>query len=295
MLHFIEAFLIIIFSFPLAILPFGLSTKFGELIGLVLFYLWGSRRKIAIDNLKTTLSLGSITISKPPEKIIQEHFRNLGRSFAEIIKIYYGLGKKIVYSVEIDGIENFLSAQSKGKGVLFITGHCGNWELLAIVMSAKFHKIFVVARAINNIYLNKLMEKIREYYGNRVIYKQGALKKILQILKSNGCVGILIDQAVLSDEGYVINFLGRGAWTTKIPALIARKTEAAILPAFIHRTGKRHKIVIHKEVVLSNNSDREQALKEDTERFSKYIEEYIRQHPSEWLWIHRRWKRVERV
>ncbi|NWF75977.1 MAG: lysophospholipid acyltransferase family protein [Nitrospirae bacterium] len=295
LLQLIEAFFIIGFSSPLAILPHGLSLKIGEILGLLLYYLWGSRRKIAINNLKTTLSLNAIAISKPAEKIIQEHFRNLGRSFSEVIKIYYGLGKKIVNSVEIEGIENFLSAQSKGRGVLFVTGHCGNWELMAIVMSAKFQGIAVVARSLNNIYLNKFVEKIREYYGNTVIYKKGALKKILKILNNNDCVGILMDQAVLSDEGYVIDFLGRGAWTTKMPALIARKTGSAVLPAFIHRTDKNHKIVIHKEVVLSTNNDREQALKEDTKRFSEYIEEYIKKHPSEWLWIHRRWKRVKQV
>lgn len=293
MLQFIEAFFIIIFSAPLAILPLGWSLKTGEVLGLMLYYLWGSRRKIAISNLKTTLSLGAITISKPAEKIIQDHFRNLGRSFAEILKIYYSLGKKIVDSVEIDGIEYLLAAQSKGKGILFITGHCGNWELLAIAMSIKFQGIAVVARAIKNTYVNRLIEKTREYYGNRVIYKQGALKQTLKVLKNNGCVGILMDQAVLSDEGYVIDFLGRGAWTTKMPALIARKTEAAVLPVFIHRTGNGHMIVIHSEVCLSDNSEREQAFKEDTKRFSAYIETYIREHPSEWLWIHRRWKRVK--
>lgn len=293
LLQLIEAFFIIGFSSPLAILPHGLSLKIGEILGLLLYYLWGSRRKIAINNLKTTLSLNAITISKPAEKIIQEHFKNLGRSFSEVIKIYYGLGKKIVNSVEIEGIENFLSAQSKGRGVLFITGHCGNWELMAIVMSAKFQGIAVVARSLNNIYLNKFVEKIREYYGNSVIYKKGALKKILKILNNNNCVGILMDQAVLSDEGYVIDFLGRGAWTTKMPALIARKTGAAVLPAFIHRTDGSHVIKIYPEVEISKSDERDNAVIEDTKKFSKYIESYIQECPSEWLWIHRRWKRVE--
>lgn len=293
LLQLIEAFFIIGFSSPLAILPHGLSLKIGEILGLLLYYLWGSRRKIAINNLKTTLSLNAITISKPAEKIIQEHFKNLGKSFSEVIKIYYGLGKKIVNSVEIEGIENFLSAQSKGRGVLFITGHCGNWELMAIVMSAKFQGIAVVARSLNNIYLNKFVEKIREYYGNSVIYKKGALKKILKILNNNNCVGILMDQAVLSDEGYVIDFLGRGAWTTKMPALIARKTGAAVLPAFIHRTDGTHVIKIYPEVEISKSDERDNAVIEDTKKFSKYIESYIQEHPSEWLWIHRRWKRVE--
>ena len=89
-----------------------------------------------------------------------------------------------------------------------------------------------------------------------------------------------------------MDFLGRGAWTTKMPALLARKTGAAVLPAFIHRTDGRHKIKIYPQVELSGDNDKENAIKEDTKMFSRYIEEYIKEHPAEWLWIHRRWKRV---
>jgi KDO2-lipid IV(A) lauroyltransferase len=91
----------------------------------------------------------------------------------------------------------------------------------------------------------------------------------------------------------VIDFLGRGAWTSKIPAIIARKTGAAVLPAFIHRTDEGHKVRISPEVELSRDDDTEQAVREDTVKLTGYIEEYIKEHPAEWLWIHRRWKRVK--
>jgi KDO2-lipid IV(A) lauroyltransferase len=101
-----------------------------------------------------------------------------------------------------------------------------------------------------------------------------------------------MDQAVLKDEGYVIDFLGRGAWTTKMPALIARKTGTPVVPVFINLDGDRHIINIYSEVALSGEEDTEKAVMEDTKRFTGFIEEHIRQHPAEWLWIHRRWKRV---
>lgn len=288
----LEAGLFIILSIPVAILPLKLSIKAGEILGLLVFYLWGSRRRIAIENLKNSISSNAITTAEPAEKVIRNNFKNLGKSFAEVIKIYYGFGKKIIDSVDIEGIENFNQAKSKGKGVLFITGHCGNWELMAIVFGFKIDNISVVARAQNNPYMNRIIEKVRAKYGNRIIYKKGALKSILSLFKNNECVGILMDQAVLSDEGYVIEFLGRGAWTTKMPALIARKTGAVSLPVFIHRTNGGHKIEIYPEVELSNSDDRENALKEDIKKFSGFVGKYIREHPSEWLWIHRRWKRV---
>ncbi len=285
----LEAGLFIILSMPIAILPFGFSIKAGELLGLLLFYIWGSRRKIAIENIKQSAVSSQ---QSAVEELAKETFKNLGRSAVEVIKIYYGLGRGLVDSVEIEGAENFNRAKAKGKGVIFITGHCGNWELMAIVASARLSSNSVVARQINNPYVNGIVEKVRQRYGNTVIYKKGALKNIIKTLKQDGCVGILMDQAVFSDEGYIIDFLGRGAWTTKMPALIARKTGAAVLPAFIHRTEKGHIFKIYPEVELSDIEDKEKAVIEDTKRFSATIENYIRENPSEWLWIHRRWKRV---
>jgi KDO2-lipid IV(A) lauroyltransferase len=194
--------------------------------------------------------------------------------------------------VEIEGTENVYKAKAKGRGILFITAHCGNWELM-VAASAKLLPSSGIARKIKNPYINKLIERIRQRYGTSVIYKKGALKAIMKVLKNNESVGILMDQAVLSDEGYVIDFLGKGAWTTKMPALIARKTGAVVLPAFIHRTEKGHKLKIYLAVELSDIADKEKAVIEDTQKFSGFIEEYIKEHPSEWLWIHRRWKRVE--
>lgn len=300
----LEAVLFILISIPLAVLPYKVALKAGELFGLLLFYLWGSRRRIAIENIKESLvsGQGSPPPSPPlarggwggnPELIARETFKNLGKSFVEIIKVYYGFGGEIKDSVDIEGIENFNKAKSKGKGILFIAGHCGNWELMAITMSAKLSGVAVVARPINNPYVNKFIESVRQNYGNSVIYKQGALKTIIRTLKNNGCVGILMDQAVIPDEGYVIDFLGRGAWTTKMPALIAKKTGAAVLPVFIHRTNIGHRMKIYPEVELSNIVDMESAVLEDTKNFSRFIENYIHEHPAEWLWIHRRWKRVK--
>jgi len=149
-----------------------------------------------------------------------------------------------------------------------------------------------VVRPLNNPYLNTLLQKARSRFGNKVIDKKGALRAILATLKDGGIVGILMDQAVLPDEGYVIEFLGRGAWTSRMPALLARKTGAPAVPAFIRRTGKGHEITVYPEISLSQKSNQEEAVREDTERFSRYIEDYIKENPSQWLWMHRRWKRV---
>jgi len=292
MFRLLEVVIVIILATPIIVLPLKISLKLGELAGLAFFYFSGTRRKIAEDNLRKTVISDKTFSERDISKILKENFKNYGRSLAEVIKIYSGSGKKIVESVRIEGIENYFAAKEKGKGVVFLTGHCGNWELLALVVSLKVSPIAVVARPLDNNYLNKIVEGVRRKFGNSVIYKRGALKPIMQTLKKNGFVGILMDQAVVRSEGFVIDFLGRGAWTTKMPALIIRKTGAAALPVFIYRNGDGHTITIYPEVKLSEIEDRERALVEDTKTFTKYIENYIREHPAEWLWIHRRWKRV---
>lgn len=293
----LEAGLFIILSIPVAILPFRFSIKVGKILGLLLFFAWKSRRKIAIENIeKSAVSLrpmGSQQLAVT--NIAKETFKNLGKSFVEILKIYYGMGERVIDSVEIEGIENFTQAKSKGKGILFLTGHCGNWELMGNAVAANLANIAIVARPINNPYINKFIVNGRQRHGNSIINKQGALKVIIKRLREGGCVGILMDQSVLADEGYVIDFLGRGAWTTKMPALVARKTGAAVLPVFIHRVGSGHKIKIYPEIELSNIKDKEKAALEDTKKFSGFIENYIRENPAEWLWIHRRWKRVHQA
>jgi KDO2-lipid IV(A) lauroyltransferase len=217
----------------------------------------------------------------------------MGKSFVELAKIYYGFGEKIIEQVEIQGHENFRKAHDKGVGVIFITGHCGNWELNPIALSRNKIKLIGVARPQNNPYLNKLIEKTRERYGNRIIYKKGALKKILRALKNNETIGILMDQSVVSAEGVVADFLGKKDHIMKTPAIIARKTGSPVLPAFIRRVGRGHLIEIGEEIELDKSEDYEQAVYNDTIRFSGHIEYYIKNNPSEWLWMHRRWKRIK--
>ena len=289
----LQAFFIFIFTLPLALIPYRLSLKFGEALGSALFFFWRSRRFIALENLKAAVERGAISIDEPPEKVIKSNFRNLGKSFVEVLKIYYGLGERIIRDVEISGAEHLRAAQEEGKGVIFVTGHCGNWELNALVFSRRLSRVNVVARPIDNPYVNRIVERTREKYGNRVIYKKGALKKILSCLRKGDVVGILMDQSVVPAEGVVTEFLGKKDYTTKMPAIIARKTDCPVIPAFIKRTSGGHLIEIHEAVKLDAGLSGEAAVLNDTVRFSAYVEEYIRSNPAEWLWIHRRWKRIK--
>jgi KDO2-lipid IV(A) lauroyltransferase len=284
--------LMVLFSLPLAMIPYALSLKTGEGMGVLLYHLWKSRRSIAVENLRAAVSRGAVRIDSTPEVVIKQNFRNMGKSLVEVIKIYYGFGEKIFRHVEMRGTEHFRKAHARGRGVIFVTGHCGNWELNALMAAMNLTRLNIVVRPQNNPYLNKLIERTRDKYGNTVIYKKGALKRILLALKKNEAVGMLMDQSVLRSEGVVADFLGKKDVTMKTPAIIARKTGAPVLPAFIRRIDGGHRIEIHEEIALDTAEDYEQAVYNDTVKFSSYIEDYIKNNPTEWLWIHRRWKRI---
>jgi len=285
--------LILLVTLPIAVLPFRVSLKLGECLGGLLFFSWGSRRRIAIENLQGAVERKALAISSAPREIIRKNFRNLGRSFAEVVKIYYGLGDEIIRSVEIRGVEHFLKAREKGAGILVITGHCGNWELNALAVAKKLVGLNIVARPIDNPYLNWLIERTRRKYGSSVIYKRGALKRILSALKKKEIVAILMDQSVVSSEGVVAEFLGKKDYTMKTPAVIAMKTGSPVLPAFIKRTNGGHVIEIGEVIELDGSADAEEAVLLNTVNFSKRVEDYVRRNPAEWLWIHRRWKRFQ--
>jgi KDO2-lipid IV(A) lauroyltransferase len=284
---------IVLFALPIVLMPYRIARAAGKGLGLVAHAVWSSRRKIAEDNVRIAREKGALDPLTDPQKVVRDFFQHMGLSIVELIKIYSGLGQHILDSVKLEGKEHFDEAKRRGKGIIFITGHCGNWEIMALVTGLRCEPVSVVARAQNNPYLNKMVAWIRAKYGNSIIYKQGALKAILSELRHNRGVGILMDQAVVANEGFIIDFLGRPAWTTKMPALIGRKTGAAMLSAFIHREPTGHVLRFSPVFYLDgHNGEGEEALAADTKQLSQHIEDYIRNYPSEWLWIHRRWKRA---
>lgn len=286
MKHILLTALFIVITVPMALLPRGLAIRLGRAIGVAAYILWKPRRRIAIENLKAAMSRGAIETDRRPEDIIRENFRLMGRSLAELVKVYYGFGGRIFDSVRVEGLEYYEAARARGKGVILVGGHCSNWELMTLCVSSKIGPFHGVARRQSNPYINHFIIKAREKFGSGVIYKEGALKKFISILKQGGTVGVLMDQSVIPEEGVLVDFLGAPAWTTKMPALISRKTGAAVIPGFMHRTSDGYVIRLHPEVMFSGDE------KADTQLLTSYVEDYVRENPTDWLWVHRRWKRT---
>jgi Kdo2-lipid IVA lauroyltransferase/acyltransferase len=292
-----QAALFYLFSLAAAVVPGGALQPAGKAVGGLIALLLPKRRRIAIDNIRQALPFMKrhpdwACPLEAPEEIARELFRHLGVSLLETCRLYHGMGEALLNNVEFRGVENYERARSKHKGVIFVTGHCGNWELLALAFSHACNEpVAVVARRQNNPYLNAMVESMRLHYNNRIIYKQGALKTMLGVLKGDGIIGILADQAVFPEDGALIDVLGRKAWASKAPVIIGRKTGAALVPTFIHREGATNIITVHPEFELGSDTS-EQGIQRDVQALSRYVENFTVAHPADWYWVHRRWKRA---
>ncbi len=294
---FIQAIIFYLFTIVFAVIPECLVRPTGKILGRMSAVLIPKRRQIAIDNIRQALP----SMMKDPdwnlpvqtaEEIAGMMFEHLGMSLIETARLYHGQGMKIVEQVEIRGKEHFDKAIARGKGLIFLTGHCGNWELAALGLAHHLKSTMsVVARRQNSPYLNSMVEKMRQRYNNKIIYKHEAFKNMLAVFRKNGMVGLLVDQAVFPEEGALINFLGRKAWASKGPVVMARKCGTAVLPAFIHREADRHVIEIYPELSFSDDNSAT-GMAADVQLYSNAIENFIIRHPLDWYWVHRRWKRA---
>lgn len=293
----IQAVLFYLFTRFVALLPRSQSNRIGTMIGAFLYTIIRSRRAIAIDNISQALPF----MKRHPawtgdfgtaEEIAMATFKNLGISIVEVCQLYHGKGDMLIDSIEVRGGENLTAARKSSKGLIFVGGHCGNWELMSLSFKKLFNEnVWAIVRHQNNPYLNAVVEKMRMSYGNKVIYNKAALRPILGVIKDNGVIGMLADQAVFEDNGASIDFLGRKAWANKAPAIIAHKTGVPLVPVFIHRTADRSVLTIHPAYTLCGDLT-EEGVGRDIQALSRYLEDFVCAHPADWYWVHRRWKRA---
>lgn len=270
----------------MAQLPLGVSRSLGAALGLMVYHAWRKRRSIALEGIAGTISRGAIAWPGGAGALSREHFRSLGRNLAELSKVYFGSGDALVDSVTVKGKEHFDAALSRGKGVIIVTAHFGNWELLGLSFSRKLAHIAGVARRQSNPYINDFIVRTREAYGSSVVYKEGALRKFISTLREGGTVGVLVDQAVMPHEGVLVDYLGAKCWTTKMPAALARRTGAAVVPVFMRSTSEGNEITVMPEVSMTGDDV------VDTQAITRCVEQAVQHDPQLWLWIHRRWKRA---
>lgn len=249
----------------------------------------GRFRRVAHRNLR--LALPELSRSER-RRIVRGVYRNLGRMLAECAHFPRYTRDNVKEVITYDGFENYAEAVRRGRGVLYLTGHLGAWELGAFAHSVYGYPLHVVIRALDNPHLNDLVNAHRTLAGNRIIEKRDFLRGVLEALKKNEAVGILIDQNSSPQEGVFVDFFRVPACTATGLAKIALRTHAAVVPAFAFWDAQqgRYRLRFDPPLELVRTGDPEQDIVANTQLFMRVLEDHIRRHPDQWLWIHRRWK-----
>ncbi len=280
--------LVLLTLLPLALLPLSLARSIGRGFGLLAYRVIPKLRRRIEEVMTAALpamirlnpELNGVTASE----LARRFFANLGMFFLEVVKIYFGLGQRILEQVEFRGLEHFNQAKAAGRGVIFITAHAGNWEAMALAFGLKYHPMTIVVRHQRSPKVTELLAALRDRFGNDTVLKDGAARKVLSVIRSGGVVGILSDIAVPEREGILTSFLGRPAWTTPMPAVIAQKTGCTLLTGFIHR--EQQQLIVEFAPIVTAGLDTEAI----TASISQHIEQQIARYPDEWFWFYRRWK-----
>ncbi len=283
MLFFLKAI-----SFLIGHVPYGISVFIGRAIGALLFNIDKKRKRITIENLTRAFS-GAYSETEI-EAIARKVFQNLAVMFFEFMRLPWLSRKTIGRYVEFTGLEHFDSALKKGKGVLLITGHFGNWELLGVSLALKGYNLDIVARELDSPLFERFVLWVRTRHGNRLISKSRSMRRLMKSLAENSIAALLVDQNVALAEGVFVDFFGVPACTNKGPALLVEASGASAVPAFIVREGKGHRVIVMPEIPLVSTGNRAQDILINTGLMTKAVEEMIRRYPDQWFWVHRRWK-----
>jgi KDO2-lipid IV(A) lauroyltransferase len=269
-------------------LPLPLARGVAGGVSRALYALTPRWRSAAWGNLE--LALPELTPSQR-QRVIRGVYGNLGRVLLSIARMPRLSASNIGEWIEYEGLEHFQSARRRGRGVLFMTAHLGNWELSAFAHALFGHPMHVMVRPLDNPWLDRLVQRYRRLSGNQTISKHDAGRKVLRALRDNQAVGILIDQNTAGEDAVFVDFFGHPASATRSFVRLARSSGAAVIPGFAlwrPDTG-RYCLRFYPPLELADPPEDEDGVA-DTQLCQRFIETVIREHPDQWLWIHRRWK-----
>ena len=270
------------------ILPRPLARSVAVGVTRILYSLLPKLKKTAQINLRIAFTEWS---ESQRNALIQKMLRNMGWMAAEFARFPKYAKQNIEQLVVLDGHENFLEAQRRGKGVLVLTGHIGAWELSSFAHALYGYPLHYMARPIENKRIDALVNRYRGLSGNQPIFKNESARVMLRVLKDSGTVGVLADQNTMPEEAVFVDFFGKPASTTTGIARVALHTDAAVVPGYAiwDENLKKYRLCFGAPVELTRTGDSQRDIQENTQRFTKVLEEVIRKYPDQWVWVHGRW------
>ena len=281
--YLIEFILIKLFFFILIIIGYKNGSNLGDFIGRLFGPIFRSKKLI-----ENNLEQSGIVDKKNYSKIIRKIYGNYGRILAEYPFLKAFRNNQLNKFIEIDGLENLNKIKKEKKRVVFISGHFNNFELMALQIEKAGINLCAIYRPLNNLFLNKTMEEIRENFicKNQIKKGRSGTRQIIENLKKGNSVALMIDQRVR--EGMKVNFFGKPASTTTIPAQLIKKYKCDLVPIYIERRRNNYfKMFVSEPIKIGNNK----SIKEITEHLNKILEKMILKNVDQWIWTHDRWKK----
>ena len=258
----------------------------------VLFACLPRLRRIGLRNLELAFPDLSPTERR---QLLEQSFENFGRIIADFAHFPRStptdLAARVESSLPQAWEARYRAAKVAGRGVIFVTPHLGNWEMLALAMSAIFEPIAYLARPLDNPLLDRYTSRVRSRFGNRPINKRDSVLQGLAILDGGGNLGLLADVNTLQRDGIFVPFFGHLACTTRSVAMLALRTDALIVPVCCVWDTSRYRILVGEPVeAVRSASYAKKNIIDTTALYTAEIEKFIRDYPGQWIWIHRRWK-----
>ena len=281
--YFFQFILIKLFFLIFRLVGYKNASNLGGSIGSKIGPIFKSK-KIIKNNLKNFLPDSD---DEQIKNIVNKMWENYGRIFAEYIFIKDFRSTKLEKNLKINGVEYLDEIKKNQKPVIFISGHFNNFELMAMQIEKSGVNLAAVYRPLNNIFLNRTMEKIRKNFICKNQIKKGisGLREILNFFKKNTSVAIMIDQRVT--EGIKCNLFNKPAYTTTIPAQLINKFNCPVVPVYIERKNKiNFEITINKPIYFEKNDN----LEKITKNLNLWLEKMISKNPEQWIWTHNKWK-----
>ena len=272
----------------IGLVPRKLAQRMADLLGRILFSVVKKHRRIAIGNL--TYAFGHEKQPQEIEKIARQVFINLVKVVFEVGWSLHLKESQFAEYFKIDGYHHIKNAYEKGKGVLALTAHFGNWELLTVIGAMIKFPIDIVVRPLDFKPLDHFILNLRTRFGGKIIPKERSVHAIIRSLHRRDIVALLMDQNVDWYEGVFVDFMSHRACTSKGLALFALKTGAPVVPVFMVRERSGFRAEFGPEIVTVKTGDRQKDIETNTQEYNRVIENFIRRYPDQWFWVHQRWK-----
>ena len=275
----------------LGALPRRAAIAVGIGISRIAYRLLGRLRRTGVRNLEIAFPDMD---QRERERLLRGCFESLGRLLGEFSQLPKATPEKLRGLIEYDevGLRHLREAEKNKRGVIFLTGHLGVWELHSFGWSALEYPLSFLVRPLDNERIEEMVERIRTRFGNRAIDKKSAARQSLRVLREGGTLGILSDLNTQPYEGVFVPFFGKLACTTAGIATLALKTDAVVIPTCAIWDKKKRRYFFHGDppVDLVRTGDHAKDIELNTANFAAAIERMVRLYPDQWLWIHKRWK-----